>query len=74
MQTEQQRLVERNAKRKVTRKAARKTRRKTRRKARQKAKAFVKKVKRDGSWPFDDTELVCEAFELAYALADVELT
>ena len=79
MQTAEQPLVERQAERKAMLKAAKKARRKTR----QKAKAFVKKVnelqdaqKRDGSrepgWPLDDTDLVCEAFELVYALADVK--
>lgn len=49
----------------------------------QKAKAFVAKVeqwhraqKRAGveapGWPLADTDLACEAFELAYALAGVE--
>ncbi|KKL70794.1 hypothetical protein LCGC14_2101360 [marine sediment metagenome] len=66
------------------RKAKRKARHKTRVKARLKAKAFVKKVNelqgadsavlldasREPSWPLDDTDLACEAFELAYALAD----
>ena len=79
MQTAEQRLVER----KEMRKAKRRAKHKARRKARHKAKAFVKKVnelqdarKRAGTqepgWSLDDTDLACEAFELAYALADVE--